>query len=411
MWRVILVYAFICLFGIAIITKVALIQFKEGDIWRAKALTLTTQSFTIGAMRGNIYDSHENLLATSIPFYEVGIDVQTEYIQKLDNKTFENKADSLALSLSKLLKDKTRAQYLHEILTAKSLGDRYLQLARGVSFKEMQQMRKFAFLRWGRNKGGLVVVQNSKRENPFQMLALRTIGYDRTDAKPIGLEGAYESYLKGKTGTRLMKKLSGGVWMPISDENEVEPEDGADVVSTIDINVQDVAENSLMTHLAKNNADHGCAILMEVKSGAIKAIANLTRKDSGNYIESYNYAIGAATEPGSTFKLASLMAAMEDGYIDLDDTVNIGDGSCKFFNLTVKDSHHPEKSRLSVQEVFEQSSNVGVAKLINRCYQKDPQKFIDTFADSVIEWESERGVWNSTGPVACWVCFTIYLKD
>ncbi len=165
--------------------------------------------------------------------------------------------------------------------------------------------------------------------------------------------------------------------MPISDENEIEPEDGADVISTIDINVQDVAENSLMHYLAKNNADHGCAVLMEVKTGAIKAIANLTRRDSGNYIESLNYAVGIRTEPGSTFKLASLMAAIEDGYIDLNDTVNVGDGTCKFFDLTVKDSHKPEHSKMSVLEVFEQSSNVGVAKLINRYYQKDPKKFID----------------------------------
>lgn len=377
MWRVILVYVCICLFGVSIITRVALIQFKEGEMWRARAKTLTTQEFVVDASRGNIYDVNQNLLATSLPYYEIGIDVNTEFIKQLSSSEFNKKADSLSVALANLLGNKSRREYFSELRLARTSGDRYVQLAKEVSYKQLQLIKKFPLFRLGKNKGGFVVLQTSKRERPFQLLASRTIGYDREEVKPIGLEGAYNQYLKGTVGRRLMQKIAGGVWMPLTDENELEPEDGSDVISTIDINIQDVAEHSLLTQLAKHNADHGCAILMDVNTGAVKAIANLSRKDSGEYVENYNYAIGSATDPGSTFKLASLMAAMEDGYIDLNDTVDVGNGSCKFFDVQVKDSHHPEKSKMTVQEVFEQSSNVGVAKLIYRHYAKDPQKFVD----------------------------------
>jgi len=346
-------------------------------MWRARAQQLTTQEFAVNASRGNIYDAEQNLLATSLPYYEIGMDVNTDYLRRLTDAEFSKNADSLALSLADLLKQKSRREYYQELQNARAEGDRYAQLAKDVSYKQLQLIKKFPLFRLGKNKGGFVVLQTSKRERPFQWLAARTIGYEREDVKPIGLEGAFNGYLKGTSGKRLMQKISGGVWKPLTDDNEIEPEDGSDVTSTIDINIQDVAEHSLLTQLAKNNADHGCAILMEVKTGAVRAIANLSRKDSGQYVENYNYAIGAATDPGSTFKLASLMAAMEDGFIDLNDTVDIGDGTVKFFDKTVKDSHHPEKSHVSVQEVFEQSSNVGVAKIIYRYYSKDPQKFVD----------------------------------
>jgi cell division protein FtsI (penicillin-binding protein 3) len=377
MWRVILVYVCICLFGVSIITKVAIIQFKEGDMWRARAKSLTTQEFVVNASRGNIYDVSQNLLATSLPYYEIGIDVNTEYIKRLSPSEFTKNADSLSLALADLLKDRSRREYYRDLKTARTSGDRYVQLAKEVSYKQLQLIKKFPLFRLGKNKGGFVVLQTSRRERPFQLLASRTIGYEREDVKPIGLEGAFNQYLKGTSGKRLMQKIAGGVWMPLTDDNEVEPEDGSDVISTIDINIQDVAEHSLLTQLAKNNADHGCAILMEVNTGAIKAIANLARRDSGEYVENYNYAIGAATDPGSTFKLASLMAAMEDGYIDLEDTVDVGNGTYKFFDVPVRDSHRPEKSKMTVEEVFEQSSNVGVAKIIYRYYAKDPQRFVD----------------------------------
>ena len=375
--RVILVYAFVFLFGLTIIGKVAVIQFKQGAYWKERAQTLTTQEFVVDASRGNIYDSNMNLLATSLPFYEVGIDANTDYLENLSAEEFSKEMDSLSICLAQVGKQKSKREYYLMLMKARANGDRYLPLLKEVSYNELQKIKQFPVCRLGRNKGGFVFNQNNKRERPFQELAARTIGYEKAEVKPIGLEGAYNQYLKGIPGKRLMQKIAGGVWMPISDENEVEPEEGNDIVSTIDINIQDVAENSLRAQLAKNNADHGCVVLMEVATGNVKAIANLTRKDSGNYAENYNYAIGEATVPGSTFKLASLMAAMEDGFIDLNDTFNIGDGTAKFFDLTVKDSHRPEHPKVTVQQIFEQSSNVGVATIISRYYAKNPQRFVD----------------------------------
>src|ERR1019366_2161994 len=195
--------------------------------------------------------------------------------------------------------------------------------------------------------------------------------------KSYGLEMAYNSYLQGERGQRLMQKIAGGVWKPINEEDEIKLEDGEDVISTIDINIQDVASNSLKNSLQKHGADHGCLVLMEVKTGAVKAIANLTRKDSSTYIENLNYAVGVATVPGSTFKLASLIAVMEDYNVKLSEVIDIGNGVCYYSDAKVADSHHPEKSKLTVQEIFEQSSNVGVTKIITNYYGKDPQKYID----------------------------------
>jgi cell division protein FtsI (penicillin-binding protein 3) len=202
------------------------------------------------------------------------------------------------------------------------------------------------------------------------MLAARTIGMSRAGVKPVGLEGAYDTLLMGISGQRLMQKIAGGVWRPINDENEVEPKDGSDLFTTLDINIQDVAENALLKTLMKNNASHGCAILMEVKTGEIKAIANLTRngKDTStyNYSENLNYAIGYATEPGSTFKLASYLAAMDDFDVSLEEKIKVGNGEVTYYNKTIKDSHTPESPVLTVQRAFETSSNSAIAILIQK---------------------------------------------
>lgn len=374
LWRVYLVYVCVCLFAIFIVAKVAVIQFVEGDKWRAYADSLRIREFDIEAVRGNIYAADGSLLATSLPFYEVGMDVNTDY---LNDKIFDKNVDSLALSLSDLFKDRTKKEYKSLLTKARRDGDRYVVVKRNVSFKELQEMKHFPILRFGRNKGGFIYMQTNRRERPFKMLAARTIGYDREGLKPVGLEGAFDTELTGTSGKRLMQKIAGGVWMPLRNENEVEPKDGADLITTIDINIQDVAENALMHQLMKHKAAYGCVVLMEVKTGEVKAIANLTRVDSTKYIEDYNYAIGASTEPGSTFKLASLMAVMEDYDVDLNDKVEVGNGVMKFYDQTMKDAHAPEKPVLTIQEVFEHSSNVGVAKTITKYYSKNPKKFVD----------------------------------
>jgi cell division protein FtsI (penicillin-binding protein 3) len=373
--RIYLVFIALCLFAIAILYRIVVIQFVQGDEWRMKAEAFTTKVHEIEAVRGNIFDVNGSLLATSLPYYEVGIDINAPSI---DDKLFREKKDSLALSLANLFKDKSKHDYLKILNTARNKKDRYVLLKRNVPYKDLQTLKTFPILRKG-SKGGLVTLQTNKRERPFQMLAARTIGLARPGIKPVGLEGAYDSVLKGYSGRRLMQKIAGDVWRPINDENEVEPRDGSDLYTTIDINIQDVAEHALLKALVRNKASHGCAILMEVKTGAIKAIANLSRdgKDSASYSETLNYAIGYPSEPGSTFKLASLLAVIDDYNVNLDEKVQVGNGKVNYFNITVSDAHPPETPELTVQRIFETSSNVGVSKLITKYYSKNPQQFVD----------------------------------
>ena len=365
----------ICLFTILIIGKTIKINVYEEDHWKAVAENFTFQYRDIAAVRGNIFDINGNLLATSLPYYEIAIDPNAD---GLTENIFNNGVDSLAHALSALFVDKTKSEYKRLLTNARKDTLRFLILQKEISYKQLQKVKKFPLLRRGKYKGGFIITQRSKRELPFRLLAERTIGYYNENSNvSIGLEGAFNHDLKGIGGKRLMRKVTGGVEMPVNDENEIEPQDGFDLISTIDINIQDVAENALMEKLIENKADHGCVILMEVKTGEIRAMVNLSRKDSSTYLESYNWAIGAATEPGSTFKLISLMAGIEDGYISLDEIVDLENGETSFYGTPMKDSHAPKKNKLTVREVFEQSSNVGISKIISKYYSKDPQKFVD----------------------------------
>ena len=366
-----------CIFASAILYKICVIQFVEGKEWKAKAEAFTIKVEETEAVRGNIFDVNGNLLATSLPYYEVAVDINAPGI---DKKFYKENRDSLAFKLSELFGDKTKKEYLKILNDARESGDRYVIIHRNVSYKDLQTLKTFPIFKRGR-KGGLVTLQTNKRERPFQMLAARTIGLSRADngIKPVGLEGAFDTVLKGESGRRLKQKIAGDVWRPINDDSEVESKDGSDLFTTIDINIQDVAEHALLKTLVKNNASYGCVVLMEVKTGEVKAIANLTRggQDSTTYYENLNYAIGYATEPGSTFKLASLLAVIDDYNVSLDEKVFVGDGKQMFSNLEMKDSHAPATPTLTVQRIFETSSNVGVAKLITKYYSKNPQAFID----------------------------------
>ncbi len=378
--RTYLVYIFLCVFAISILYKICIIQFKEGAEWKAKAEAFNTQLHEIQAVRGNIFDINGNLLATSLPYYEVAVDINAPSI---DKKLFESKVDSLGYLLAELFKDKSAKQYTKLLRKARKSGDRYVVLKRNVPYKDLQTLKTFPIFKRGK-RGGLVTLQTNKRERPFKMLAARSIGYvqyQQDDTLKVGLEGAYDTLLMGVSGQRLMQKIAGDVWRPINDENEVEPKDGSDLYTTIDINIQDVAENALLKTLLKNNASHGCAILMEVKTGEIKAIANLTRngKDSSSYSysENLNYAIGYATEPGSTFKLASYMAVMDDYNLSLEEKITVGNGEVTYYNKTIKDHDAPETSVLTLKRAFEVSSNVAVAKTIVKYYSKNPQQYIN----------------------------------
>ena len=371
--RATVMFALATLFAIAIVFKIFTIQFKEGEHWRALAKQMNTKVFNIEATRGNVFDCEGNLLATSVPIYDVYMDVNAD---PLTDKIFNDKVDSLALCLSKFFGNKTQKEFRRELQRARKNQEHFHPIARNISYNEMQLIKKFPIFRLGKYKGGFITNQNNRRELPFQYLAARTLGYDRATIKPVGVEGAFNKDLRGVSGKRLMQKIAGGVWMPLNEDNEIEPKDGADIVTTIDINIQDVAHHSLEQQLIKLKAKYGCIVLMEVATGDIKAIVNLSRKDSSDYRENYNYAVGAATEPGSTFKLPSLMVALDDGYTNLDERVDTEKGVHNFNGHDIKDSHGGI-GVVSLQQVFEQSSNVGTAKIIYKYYAKQPQKFID----------------------------------
>lgn len=372
--RVYLLYLLVGVFGLAIVVKVVQVMFVEGEYWRQKAENLTVAYRTIDAVRGNIYAVDGSLLATSVPIYEVRFDPNAEAIT---DAFFGEYVDTLAQCLNRLFDDKSVLEYKRELVAARNNGERYHLIRRNVKYTDLKRMRSFPIFERGRYKGGFIYIQQNKRQRPFRVLAARTIGYDRDGVTPVGLEGAYSDELRGVSGKRLMKKIAGGVWMPVSDENEVEPEDGADLVSTIDVNIQDVAEYALLKQLQKHDAAHGCVALMEVQTGEIRAIANLQRGSDGRYYESYNYAVGASTEPGSTFKLASYMAAMEDGFIEPDQKIETGAGKFEFYGTPMYDSKEGGYGTITIKQAFALSSNIAIAKVIDKYYHGNPQAFID----------------------------------
>ncbi|RLD38815.1 MAG: cell division protein [Bacteroidetes bacterium] len=370
-----LMYFVILFFGLGIVAKVLHIQFKEGDKLRKMGIQHSTKEVKIDALRGNIYSHNNKLLAVTTPKYEIRFD-------PISNKTddfFYANIDGLAKSLSSLLKDKSAVSYKNRIIEARKSGNHYYLLAKDLNYNQYQKIKTFPILRLGRNKGGLITIQTNKRDLPYNLLAKRTVGifnYEK-GIYEVGIEGAFNKYLKGTEGTRLMQKISGGVWMPIDPANEIEPKNGNDVVTTIDIEIQDIAETALLRSLKKNNAKHGSVVVMEVQTGAVLAIANLGVDANGNYYEDYNYAIGESSEPGSTFKLASILVALEDGVVDVNDTIDTENGIIHYYNQTIRDAHKIKDGVISVKEVIEESSNVGMAKIITENYQKNPQKFID----------------------------------
>jgi len=359
---------------VAVLARVLQIQVIEGEEWRQKSENLTIDYRTIDAVRGNIYAVDGSLLATSVPKYEVRFDPNADAIT---DAVFEENIDSLSWMLSDLFKDRSAASYKAELINARQKGKRYYLIRRNVKFTDLKAMREFPIFNKGRYKGGFIYVQQNKRQKPFRILAERTIGYDRENGARVGLEAAYRKELRGVSGKRLEKKIAGGTWMPISDSDDIEPQDGYDLVTTIDINIQDVAEAALLRQLEAHQAAYGCVVLMEVRTGEIRAIANLSKGSDGTYRERYNYAIGAATEPGSTIKLASWMALLEDGHVDLDDKIQTGNGKHVFYKTTMYDSHEGGYGEITVREAFAKSSNIAIAKTVEKYYKEDPQKFIN----------------------------------
>jgi len=378
-WRVGFVYASIVLIALLVVGQVVRLQVFQGEKWRAKAKKISQRDVIVPANRGDIRADDSRMLASSIPYYQLRMDFRAS---ALTDSVFRANIDSLALCLSRFFRDKTPREYRRKLWNSKyrTKKNRYVLInQRKVNYNELKEIKKFPLFRLGKNKGGLICLQENKRVRPHRNLATRSIGYlskgsgDEWVGK-VGLEGAYESDLKGVDGISVKQKISGR-WLPIS---VVEPKDGKDLITTIDVNYQDVAESALHQQLIKYNAHHGSAILMEVKTGAIKAIANLGYDPkTKRYREIYNYAIAETTEPGSTFKLASMMALLEDGFVDPTDSIDTGNGIYRFYDAKMRDSHRGGYGKITVQEAFEKSSNVGISRLVDENYKKNPRDFIN----------------------------------
>ncbi len=353
--------------AIVIAFRVIKISIIEGDKWRAKG-SKNVQWMEVDADRGNIYSDDESLLATSLQFFEIRMDVTVP-----KKELFNQKIDSLALMLSKTVRDdKTASQWKADLWQARKKDNRFLFIAKGIDTEQAEMIRKFPIFRHGKYGGGYVELRYGTRKKPFNQLASRTIGSDRENAQKVGLEGYFDKFLKGPTDKRLMKKVDdiNSIWVPVYDPSEFEIRKGEDIVTTINIHLQDVVHAELEKQLIKSQAISGTAILMEVKTGAIKAISNLTLLDSTG-VEVMNTAIANASEPGSTFKLATVLALLEDSLADEETLVNVNGGAMVFSDRIMHDSEKPKKNIMTMKEAFSTSSNVGIAKLANDAYNKN----------------------------------------
>lgn len=374
LWRVYLAFIGVVLLSIVVIGRAFYIQQVQGKYWRSMSDSLHQRIEEIDAERGTIFSENGEMLSTSIPQFDVYIDFAAEGLREKSGKVFRENIDSLSYCLSKLFDDKTETEY--KLILNKGFKEkkRYFLFKKNVSYRDYQQLKKFPLVKLGRNKSGFIIEDKSIRLNPYKILAFRTIGLAR-DSFKVGLEMTYDSLLKGRIGKRLVRSIAGGVTVPV-DDYQIEPESGKDIVTTLDVFMQEVTENALMKMMVKNEAENGCAIVMETKTGKIKAIANLGRKNDGTYFEDFNYAINSS-EPGSTFKIVTLLSLLEDKKANLNSIVNLQGGVWNINGSTVYDSEKHGRNEVTVKQAFELSSNVGMAKLAWNAYASAPSKFIN----------------------------------
>ena len=375
-YRIYLVAFFLFIMAVAIAVKLTNIQWVEGDYYRKLAKERTVKNFVIPANKGNIYSADGSLLATSIPNYEIRFDAVAP-----KTEVFEKNIKQLADSLGKLL-NKSSDTFERELRRARVNKSRYFLVARDLSYTEYIAIKSFPLFNLGAYKGGIIVEQETVREHPIGKIAERTIGYIGRDVNghinPVGVEGAYSNYLNGKDGRILKQKIAKGQWKPISDVNQVEPQDGYDVISTIDVFIQDIAHHALLKQLEEYQADHGCVVVMETKTGYVKAISNLGRNEkTGMYSERLNYAVRESHEPGSTFKLVDLMALLDDKLVDTSAVFDSKGGEIKYFGKSVRDSHKGGYGKISLARGFEVSSNTVMVQAVYNNYKSNPTQFVN----------------------------------
>jgi len=368
--RASIIYVMLLLIGVAIIAQIIRLQYIR-DYKQAVKIDYEE----VEANRGSILARDGRLLATSIPYYQLRIDCMAD--KRAD--TFLHYVDGLSKALSNFFGDKTAAQYKQELMAARQAGNRYKALGnRDVDYKELNTIKQFPLFHLGANRGGIIAVQKNKRKYPYGRLAFRTIGFVNNQGEGVGIEHSYDFYLKGQPGKQIVRRLPGGEKAPLNNTPLIRPQDGYDIQTTIDVDIQEITESSLRAQLSKSPVFEGAtAVVMEVKTGAIRAISNMKKTEDGNFDESYNYAIGAATEPGSTFKLATLIALLEGDHVTLSTKVNAGNGRWEYAGKTFSDVTQVGFGNINVLQAFAKSSNVSFAQLAVKHFGGKEKEFVD----------------------------------
>jgi cell division protein FtsI (penicillin-binding protein 3) len=361
------------IFAIAVIGKIGHLQFVQGEKWAKIGERISFDNKRVKATRGNIYSDNGSLLATDLPFYKVAFDAT---LPKDD--VWKKGVDSLAYRLSTFFKNKSQREYKQMLVDARAAGKQYMVISRKqIDYQDKKLMMTWPIFRQGRLGGGAIFEKVNIRYRPFSNLSRRTIGFINENDKGAGLEYSFNEQLGGQDGYAYYQKISGGIWKPVFDANNVKAVDGLDIQTTLDINLQDVAETALHKAMMKHNADDGLVVVMQVNTGEIKAISNLSSDGNGNFSEKFNFATGMVFEPGSTFKLVTMIALLEDSPMELGDSIDVGNGQYTFYNRTVRDHEEEGLGTVSVQEAFEHSSNVAMAKLVDKHFGVRPEQFVN----------------------------------
>ena len=375
LYRLCFVASILVVLGLGIGYRIFSIQFLEGEKFRNLAKEKAIQNFIIYPKRGNVYSDDGSLLASSTTNYDIYFDAVT-----VSQKNFNKYINPLSIALSQKL-NKHSDHYKNSLNNAKKTNKRYHLIARNISINVLNDIKKMPLFKMGGVRGGLIIEKKLSREYPLGKIAERTIGYERKNSNNIyvgvGLEHAYGEILRGKNGSQLMQKISNGKWKPIESSGEIIPKPGLDIVSTINVDIQDIAHHSLLGQLEKFEADHGSVVIMETKTGAIKAISNLGKTSEGKYYEKLNYAVGESHEPGSTFKLMAMIAALEDNVIDSSTLIDTKNGILSFYGSEVRDSKKGGYGKITANDVFKFSSNTGIVDIVTRGYAENPEKFSD----------------------------------
>ncbi|MDP4263064.1 MAG: penicillin-binding protein [Bacteroidota bacterium] len=381
LWRVYLSFIGMAILSLLILGKAFYIQRFQGTYWRSMSDSMHQRIVELDADRGTIYSEDGQMLSTSLPQFDIYMDFLADGLRDKGGKIFRENIDSFTIAMADFFNDKTQAQYKKELLQAYKSKNRYYLLKKKLSFEQYKTFREFPLVKLGKNKSGVIVEVNSKRLSPFGLLANRTIGLSReyivsdgkTKKQNVGLEKKYDSLLSGQKGQRLVRFIAGGA-VPV-EGFQVEPENGKDVFTTLDVNMQDIAENALLNMLVKSESPYGTCMVMETKTGKIKAMANLGRKPDGNYWEDDNYAL-RVTEPGSTIKLVTLLSVLDKGSSKLNDLVEVGSaGQMLVGPRIVNDAERAPKPVLTVEECFAHSSNVGMSKVAYKAFADNPSEF------------------------------------